>query len=63
MNKILEIDYVNQRAVVQPGLVNLHLSLAVGLPRAACCAPHPSSQVYMRESAAMSPKTRVGRIP
>ena len=23
MNKILEIDYVNQRAVVQPGLVNL----------------------------------------
>src|SRR5438105_14025074 len=29
MNRILEIDYTNLRAVVQPGLVNLHLSNAL----------------------------------
>jgi len=29
MNGILEIDYENLRAVVQPGLVNLHLSNAL----------------------------------
>ena len=43
MNKILEIDYENQRAVVQPGVVNLDLTLAVehaGL----YFAPDPSSQ-------------------
>jgi glycolate oxidase len=43
MNKILEIDYVNQRAVVQPGLVNLHLSLAVA-DAGLYYAPDPSSQ-------------------
>jgi glycolate oxidase len=43
MNKILEIDYVNQRAVVQPGLVNLHLSLAVA-DAGYYYAPDPSSQ-------------------
>jgi glycolate oxidase len=43
MNKILEIDYVNQRAVVEPGLVNLHLSLAVA-EAGYYYAPDPSSQ-------------------
>src|SRR5215510_8278316 len=43
MNKILEIDYMNQRAVVQPGLVNLHLSLAVA-DAGYYYAPDPSSQ-------------------
>jgi len=43
MNRILEIDEANQRAVVQPGVVNLDLSRAVehlGL----YFAPDPSSQ-------------------
>jgi glycolate oxidase len=43
MNRILEIDYDNQVAVVEPGLVNLHLSWAVG-PRGYSYAPDPSSQ-------------------
>jgi glycolate oxidase len=43
MNKILDIDYVNQRATVQPGLVNLHLSLAVA-DAGYYYAPDPSSQ-------------------
>src|SRR5712671_2875068 len=43
MNKILEVDYVNQRAIVQPGLVNLHLSLAVA-DAGYYYAPDPSSQ-------------------
>lgn len=43
MNKIVAIDYVNQRAVVQPGLVNLHLSLAVA-EAGYYYAPDPSSQ-------------------
>ena len=43
MNKILEVDYGNQRAVVQPGLVNLHLSLAVS-DGGFYYAPDPSSQ-------------------
>src|SRR6266513_2989799 len=30
MNRILEVDYENQLAVVEPGVVNLHLSWAVG---------------------------------
>src|SRR5256886_9909009 len=30
MNRVLEVDYENQIAVVEPGLVNLHLSWAVG---------------------------------
>src|SRR5262249_32320440 len=43
MNRILEIDYENQRAVVQPGVVNFDLTQAVehaGL----YYAPDPSSQ-------------------
>src|SRR5467141_5101145 len=43
MNRVLEIDYDNQLAVVEPGLVNLHLSWAVG-PRGFYFAPDPSSQ-------------------
>ncbi|MEK6666540.1 MAG: FAD-binding protein, partial [candidate division NC10 bacterium] len=43
MTRILEVDYDNQLAVVEPGLVNLHLSWAVG-PRGYYYAPDPSSQ-------------------
>src|SRR6266540_6378107 len=43
MNRVLEVDYDNQIAVVEPGLVNLHLSWAVA-PRGYYYAPDPSSQ-------------------
>jgi glycolate oxidase len=43
MRRVLEVDYDNQIAVVEPGLVNLHLSWAVG-PRGYHYAPDPSSQ-------------------
>ncbi|HVB25493.1 MAG TPA: FAD-linked oxidase C-terminal domain-containing protein [Ktedonobacteraceae bacterium] len=43
MNRILEIDYDNLRAVVQPGLVNLHLSNALN-PQGYYYVPDPSSQ-------------------
>jgi glycolate oxidase len=43
MNRVLEVDYDNGLAVVEPGLVNLHLSWAVG-PRGFYYAPDPSSQ-------------------
>jgi glycolate oxidase len=43
MKKILEIDLENQRARVQPGLVNLDLSMAVA-DRGFFFAPDPSSQ-------------------
>ncbi|MBN9387321.1 MAG: FAD-binding protein [Chloroflexi bacterium] len=43
MNKILEIDAENLRAVVEPGLVNLHLSQAVA-PYGLYFVPDPSSQ-------------------
>src|SRR3989338_3232800 len=43
MNRVLEVDYENQIAVVEPGLVNLHLSWAVGR-RGYYYAPDPSSQ-------------------
>ena len=43
MNRVLEVDYDNQLAVVEPGLVNLHLSWAVGA-RGFYSAPDPSSQ-------------------
>ncbi len=43
MNRILEVDYANQIAVVEPGLVNLHLSWAVA-PQGFYYAPDPSSQ-------------------
>lgn len=44
MTRILEIDYENQLAVVEPGLVNLHLSQALE-PRGYYYAPDPSSQL------------------
>jgi glycolate dehydrogenase FAD-linked subunit len=43
MNKILEIDVANQRAVVQPGVVNLELSNATA-KYGYYYAPDPSSQ-------------------
>ncbi|MGH7322328.1 MAG: FAD-binding oxidoreductase [Candidatus Rokuibacteriota bacterium] len=44
MTRILEIDYDNQLAVVEPGVVNLHLSQALE-PRGYYYAPDPSSQL------------------
>src|SRR4029453_14869999 len=43
MNRVLEVDYDNQLAVVEPGLVNLPLSWGGG-PRGFYYAPDPSSQ-------------------
>ncbi len=43
MNRILEIDYANRRAVVQPGVINVKLSQAVA-ERSYHYAPDPSSQ-------------------
>src|SRR5262252_431413 len=43
MNRILEIDLENERAVVQPGVVNLDITLAVQ-GRGYFYAPDPSSQ-------------------
>jgi len=43
MNRILEMDIENERAVVQPGVVNLDISLAAA-PFGYFYAPDPSSQ-------------------
>lgn len=43
MNRILEIDLANERAIVEPGVVNLDLTLAVQ-PLGYFYAPDPSSQ-------------------
>jgi len=43
MARILEIDVPNLRAVVQPGVINLHLSTAVA-PHGLYFVPDPSSQ-------------------
>src|SRR6185503_19281889 len=43
MNRILEIDLANERAVVQPGVVNLDITLAVQ-SQGYFYAPDPSSQ-------------------
>ena len=43
MNQILEIDYDNQRAIIQPGVINVRLSQAVAA-RGYHYAPDPSSQ-------------------
>lgn len=43
MNRILEIDYSNRRAIVQPGVINVRLSQAVA-SRGYHYAPDPSSQ-------------------
>jgi len=44
MNRILSIDYENRFAVVQPGVVNLHVTQAVK-KRNLYYAPDPSSQI------------------
>jgi glycolate oxidase subunit GlcD len=43
MNRILEVDYANRRAIVQPGVINIRLSQAVAA-RGYHYAPDPSSQ-------------------
>jgi len=43
MNRIIEIDLANERAVVEPGVVNLDISMAVDA-RGYFYAPDPSSQ-------------------
>jgi len=43
MNTIRSIDYANRRAVVDPGVVNLHLSQAI-MPHGYYYAPDPASQ-------------------
>jgi len=43
MNRILEIDYANERAIVEPGVVNLDITLAVQ-GKKYFFAPDPSSQ-------------------
>ncbi|MBI2760458.1 MAG: FAD-binding protein [Chloroflexi bacterium] len=43
MNQVLELDYRNRRAVVEPGVINLELSERT-MPRGWYYAPDPSSQ-------------------
>jgi len=43
MNRVLDIDYENQRAVVEPGLVNVWLTNALA-PRGYYYSPDPASQ-------------------
>ncbi|MGG1519724.1 FAD-linked oxidase C-terminal domain-containing protein [Paenibacillus oryzisoli] len=43
MNKLLNIDYMNRRAIVQPGYINLKLSNSISL-KGYYYAPDPSSQ-------------------
>ncbi len=43
MNRIIELDYANERAVVEPGVVNIELSQAID-PAGYFYAPDPSSQ-------------------
>ncbi len=44
MNRILQIDYENRIAVVEPGVINIHLSQATS-PAGFHYAPDPSSQM------------------
>jgi glycolate oxidase len=43
MNRILEVDFANARAVVEPGVINAEVTLRVG-PEGFFYAPDPSSQ-------------------
>jgi len=43
MNRILEVDYANRRAILQPGVINIRLSQVVAA-RGYHYAPDPSSQ-------------------
>jgi len=51
MNRILEIDLENERAVLQPGVVNLDITLAVEKQRLLLCARslQPAGLHYRRE--------------
>ena len=62
MNRVLEVDYANQIAVVEPGLVNLHLSWKVE-PRGYYYAPRIPPASRPAPSAATSPTTRAARTP
>jgi FAD/FMN-containing dehydrogenase len=59
MNRILSIDTDNRIAVVQPGVVNLHISQAAA-PYGLYYAPDPSSQMSC-SIGAMSPRIPEGR--
>ncbi len=59
MNRILEVDLVNERAVVEPGVVNLDLTLAVQ-PLGYFYAPDPRASAPA-PSAAMSPRMPAAR--
>jgi len=61
MNRILEIDLENERAIVQPGVVNLDITLAVD-PGGYSTRPTLPASAPAR-SAAMSPKTPAVRTP
>src|SRR4051794_4551092 len=43
MNRILDVDLANQRVVVEPGVINLHVTQRVA-PHGFYYAPDPSSQ-------------------
>src|SRR5262252_2415952 len=43
LNRIIEVDYANRRAIIQPGVINVRLSQAVSA-RGYHYAPDPSSQ-------------------
>ena len=60
MNQILEIDFENQRVVVQPGVINNWVTQAVS-GAGFYYAPDPSSQVSVR-SAVTLPRTLAGFI-
>lgn len=59
MRAVLEIDRANQRAVVEPGVINLQLS-ALTRPEGYYFAPDPSSQ-QVCSIGGTSPRTQVGR--
>ena len=59
MTRILEVDVENRIAVVEPGVINLHLTEHVS-QYGLCYAPDPSSQ-RLAPSAAMSRKTQADR--
>ncbi len=47
MNRVLEVDYPNQRAVIEPGLVNIWLTNQVS-PEGYYYAPDPASQTRVQ---------------
>jgi len=44
MNRVLEVDYVNQRAVIEPGLINIWLTYQVS-PEGYYYAPDPAARL------------------